>query len=190
MARKARSTPETWVSLLRGVNVGGHKKIRMAELRELYASLGFDPVRSYIQSGNVVFGGGRGTAAALARTIEEAISAQFGFDVPVILRTAAELDRVVRGNPFVAEGADLARLHVTFLAQPPSAQAAADFAAYRVGPDELRLVGREAYLHCPGGLGDTKLTPTFLERSLGSASTTRNWRTVNTVLEMAQAPTP
>jgi uncharacterized protein (DUF1697 family) len=189
MARKAR-TPTTWVSLLRGINVGGHKKIRMAELRALYASLGFDPVQSYIQSGNVVFGGGRGTAAELARTLEQAIAGRFGFDVPVILRTAAELERVVRDNPFLAEGADPARLHVTFLAQAPSARVAADFAAYRVGPDELRLVGREAYLHCPGGLGTSKLTPTFMERALGSASTTRNWNTVNKALEMAREMTP
>jgi len=176
----------TYVSLLRGINVGGHKKIRMAELRALYASLGFDPVASYIQSGNVVFGGAKGGAAAVTRKIERAIADEFGFDVPVILRTAAEMEAVVRDNPFLAEGADPTKLHVTFLAEAASPQAAADFASFRVGPDELRLVGREAYLHCPEGLARTKLTPTFMERALGSASTTRNWRTVNTVLEMAR----
>ena len=93
---------------------------------------------------------------------------------------------MVRDNPFLAEGTDPAKLHVTFLAERAPARVAADFAVYRIGPDELRLVGREAYLHCPEGLGRTKLTPTFMERALGSASTTRNWRTVNTVLEMAR----
>lgn len=177
-----------WISLLRGINVGGHKKIRMAELRAVYESLGFDSVASYIQSGNVVFGAGERHEAPLARKIGKAIADAFGFDVRVILRTADEMDAVVRGNPFLPEGADPTKLHVTFLAEPPSAQAAADFAAYRVGPDELRLVGREAYLHCPDGLARTKLTPTFMERALGSASTTRNWRTVNTVLDMGRGP--
>ena len=181
-----RTSALIYISLLRGINVGGHKKILMAELRATYESLGFVSVRSYIQSGNVVFEGARGSAASVARKIEEAIAANFGFDVPVILRTAAEMEDVVRGNPFLAEGVDPSKLHVTFLTGGASAKVEADFAAYRMGPDELRLVGREAYLHCPEGMARTKLTPTFLERALGSASTTRNWRTVNTVLEMAR----
>ena len=175
-----------YVSLLRGINVGGHRKIPMAELRRTYEALGFSPVKSYIQSGNVVFGGGAASAASVARRIHEAIETTFGFAVPVILRTADEMEAVVRGNPFQTGGADPTKLHVTFLAAAPSDQAASEFAAYRVGPDELRLIGREAYLHCPEGLARTKLTPAFLERALGSVSTTRNWRTVNTVLEMAR----
>jgi uncharacterized protein (DUF1697 family) len=186
MAGKAPSGSVTWASLLRGINVGGHKKIRMAELRTVYESLGFEAVRSYIQSGNVVFRTGKGAASPLARRIEGAIADAFGFDVPVILRTADEMAAVVRDNPFLAEGVDPSKLHVTFLAEAASAQAGADFAAYRVEPDELRLVGREAYLHCPEGMARTKLTPAFLERALGSASTTRNWRTVNAVLETAR----
>lgn len=180
----------TWVSLLRGINVGGHKKIRMADLRTVYESLGFEAVRSYIQSGNVVFRTGKGAASPLARRIEGAIADAFGFDVPVILRTADEMATVVRDNPFLAEGADPSKLHVTFLTEPPSPKVRADFASYREGPDELRLVGREAYLNCPDGLARTKLTPAFMERALGSAATTRNWRTLNTVLELALAPPP
>ncbi|HSG47033.1 MAG TPA: DUF1697 domain-containing protein, partial [Longimicrobiales bacterium] len=114
-----------------------------------------------------------------------AIAGAFGFDVPVMVRTAAELEAVVRHNPFLEEGADPAKLHVTFLAGEASAEVQAEFSSYTVGSDELRLRGREAYLHCPHGLARTKLTPTFMERALGSASTTRNWRTVNKVLEMA-----
>ncbi|HKJ01227.1 MAG TPA: DUF1697 domain-containing protein, partial [Longimicrobiales bacterium] len=126
--------PTTYISLLRGINVGGHKKIRMAELRALYSSLGFDPVRSYIQSGNVVFRGGRGGGPALSRKIEKAIADHFGFAVPVILRTAAEMAVVVEKNPFLAEGADPTKLHVTFLAEAASDEALADFASCTVGP--------------------------------------------------------
>jgi uncharacterized protein (DUF1697 family) len=176
-----------WISLLRGINVGGHNAIRMAELRALYESLGFAPVESYIQSGNVVFGAGRASAGTLVGKIEAGIADTFGFDVPVILRSAAEMEGVVRDNPFLAEGADPTKLHVTFLAEKPTADLVARYASHVQGPDELRLVGREAYLHCPEGLGRTKLTPTFMERAFGSATTTRNWRTVNTVLEMARA---
>lgn len=187
MTDRGRWGAPTFISLLRGINVGGRKKIRMEDLRALYASLGFSPVRSYIQSGNVVFGGATGGGAIVAGKIEEALAANFGFDVPVILRTAAEMEDVARGNPFLGEGVDPSKLHVTFLKGAASDQARGDFAAHRVGSDELRLVGREAYLHCPGGMARTKLTPTFLERVLGSASTTRNWRTVNAVLEMARS---
>jgi len=176
-----------YVSLLRGINVGGHNKILMAELRAVYAQLGLDPVRTYIQSGNVVFGGGKGSASAMARTLEKAITDAFGFEVPVVIRTSAEMERVVAGNPFLAEGADPSTLSVAFLGSAPSESAAAAMAAYTVGPDELRVVGLEAYLHYPEGQARTKLTPTFMERSLGVIGTTRNWRTVNTLLDMARA---
>lgn len=190
MAGRKRAASVTWISLLRGINVGGHKKILMADLRTLYESLGFASVRSYIQSGNVVFRTEEDGAPALARTIEDAISDAFGFDVPVILRTAHEMGAVVRDNPFLPEGAEPSKLHVTFLSGDASPKAVADYATYRVGPDEVRLVGREAYLHCPEGLARTKLTPTFMDRAFGSACTTRNWRTVNTVLDMAKKPAP
>ncbi|HSG46608.1 MAG TPA: DUF1697 domain-containing protein, partial [Longimicrobiales bacterium] len=147
-------------------------------------------VRSYIQSGNVVFLTQERSAPVLVRTVERAIADAFGFDVPVILRTADEMAAVVRGNPFLPDGADPSKLHVTFLADEPSPGVMVDFSSYRQGPDEVRLRGREAYLHCPEGLARTKLTPAFLERALGSASTTRNWRTVNTVLDMARASAP
>lgn len=176
----------TWIALLRGINVGGHKKVRMAELRELCTSLGLAAVSTYIQSGNVVFrvGGGRAQVAGkLRRGIEE----KFGFDIPVVVRTLEEMAAVVDGNPFLAEDVeDTSKLHVTFLEGEPQPAAREGFAHYRIGPDEVRLVGTEAYLHCPQGLARTKLTPTFLERSFGTPSTTRNWRTVTTLLEQAR----
>ena len=178
----------TWVALLRGVNVGGARKIRMAELRDLCASLGFESVATYIQSGNVVFRAAEDDPATVAAMVSDAVERTFDFDVTTLVRDAHQLEAVVAGNPFLAEGVeDTRRLHVTFLGETPQASIREDFARYRVGGDELRLVGREAYLHCPGGMGRSKLTPAFIERSLGTASTTRNWRTVNTLLEMARA---
>jgi uncharacterized protein (DUF1697 family) len=176
---------KTWIALLRGINVGGHKKVPMAELRSLCASLGFTSVTSYIQSGNVVF---RSSAAAtgVVAALEGAIAGRFGFEVRVVVRDLAQLRRVVAGNPFLSDGVvDASKLHVTFLADAPARSVAEAMRVHRIGADELRLVGREAYLHCPDGLGRTKLTPTFMERGFGTATTTRNWRTVNRLLEMA-----
>ena len=176
----------TWIALLRGINVGGHRKVPMANLRELCAGLGFTSVRTYIQSGNVVFRSRAGSATVASR-LREGILRTFGFDVAVVVRTLDELDAVVEANPFLAEGTpDPTRLHVTFLEEGPSDEVRAEYARHRAGTDELRLGGREAYLHCPGGLGKSKLTPTFMERALGTATTTRNWRTVTTLLEMAR----
>jgi uncharacterized protein (DUF1697 family) len=177
----------TWVALLRGVNVGGARKIRMAELRELCSSLGFESVATYIQSGNVVFRAREGDPGAVAGKVATAIEGAFGFDVAVMVRNVDQLASVVEGNPFLAEGVeDTSRLHVTFLSAAPAASVRKAFGRYRIGRDELRLVGREAYLHTPEGMGRSKLTPAFMERSFDTASTTRNWRTVNTLLEMAR----
>jgi uncharacterized protein (DUF1697 family) len=177
----------TWVALLRGINVGGHKKVLMADLRALCTSLGFGSVATYIQSGNVVFRAREADSTRVASKLQKGIAATFGFDVDVVVRDVAGLEAAVDGNPFLAEGVeDTSKLHFTFLAEVPAKAARAEFGSYRMGVDELRLVGREAYLHCPQGLGKTKFTPTFIERRLGTAATTRNWRTVTTLLEMAR----
>jgi len=176
-----------WVALLRGVNVGGARKIRMAELRDVCSSLGFGSVATYIQSGNVVFRAQDEDPAAVGRRVADAIERSFGFDVATMVRDVPELAAVVEGNPFLVEGVDdTSRLHVTFLSETPPESVHREFGSYRVGGDELRLMGREAYLHCPGGMGRSKLTPAFMERRFGTASTTRNWRTVTTLLEMAR----
>ncbi|HVB09541.1 MAG TPA: DUF1697 domain-containing protein [Bacillota bacterium] len=160
----------TYVALLRGVNVGG-RVLRMEELRSVCASLGLAEARTYIQSGNVVFRGEAADGTRLAKALA----------VPVLLRTTEEMAAVVAANPFPGQGADPKRLHVTFLAAEPTREApAADS-----GPDEFILAGREVYLHCPGGYGETKLHNAFFERRLGVTATTRNWATVQKLAEMA-----
>jgi uncharacterized protein (DUF1697 family) len=176
----------TYVAMLRGINVGGRAKVAMAELRQLFADLGHTDVQTYIQSGNVVFAT-RAARERVAVDLEQRIGADLGVDVTVVLRTAQDLARIVAKNPFVGRGADPSTLHVTFLAGAAGSGAAGRLDAPDAGPDELIVAGRDVYLHCPNGYGRTKLNNTFIERRLGARATTRNWRTVTKLLELASA---
>jgi uncharacterized protein (DUF1697 family) len=173
-----------FVALLRGVNVGG-RTLPMQQLRDLVASLGHTDVVTYIQSGNVLFSSGRDDRDAIAHEIRAAIDATVGHDVTVVLRTPAELERVIATNPF-ADRRETRPLHVTFLAEPRSAETLERLdATVRVG-DEFHVTDLEIYVWCPTGYGRTVLTNEFFERRLKVAATTRNWRTVTTLAEMAR----
>jgi uncharacterized protein (DUF1697 family) len=175
--------------MLRGINVGGRNKVAMADLRALFVELGHDPVVTYVQSGNVVFGTPSRRPAELAQAIEDAIAGELGLEVTVLLRSRAELVKVASGNPFLAAGADPTKLHVTFLGAAPDRARAGAVEAPPGSPDDFRVAGREVYLHCPAGYGRTKLDNTFWERRLGVRATTRNWTTVTKLLELASTPT-
>jgi uncharacterized protein (DUF1697 family) len=181
-ARTKEGAVKTYVAMLRGINLGGHKRVAMQDLRALVAALPAQDVQTYVQSGNVVFRSGQ-TAAALVSALEERIRSGLGLDVTVLLRTEAQLRRVVSGNPFA--GVDVAKLHVTFLAEKPARDGARELEASDFHPDGLRVVGQEVYLHCPNGYGRSKLGNTFLERRLGTAATTRNWKTVTALADLA-----
>ena len=176
----------TFLALLRSINVGGRNKVPMAELRSLVGSLGFGNVATYLQSGNVVFTGA-GPAAAAGKAIEEAITEHLGLTVPVLVRTDKQLAEVLRTSPFRALDVDPRTLHVTFLGETPEPGTVRSLEtdAVRFDPDRLEVVGGEVFLHCPGGYGETKLNNAFLERRLGVVATTRNWRTVTTLADMA-----
>jgi uncharacterized protein (DUF1697 family) len=174
-----------YAALVRGINVGG-KKVVMAELRELVSSLGHEEVSTYVQSGNVVFRTAGRDARKLAAGIERAIAQRLGLDVTVLVRSATELRSVVKGNPFLAGGADPAGLHVTFLGAAPDASAVAQIDPATFAPDEFAVVDREVYLHCPDGYGRSKLSNAFFERRLRVAGTTRNWRTVTKLEELTR----
>jgi uncharacterized protein (DUF1697 family) len=169
----------TYVALLRGINVGGARKVPMSDLRELFGSLGHSKVRTYIQSGNVVFTAKSSPPSRIRAALERSVEKSFGFEVTVLLRTPAELGAVAKRNPY---GADA---YVTFLEAPADAKKvkAIDPAPYR--PDEFKVQGTEVYLHCPNGYGNTKINNTFFERKLATRATTRNWKTVSTLLEWA-----
>jgi uncharacterized protein (DUF1697 family) len=173
------------VALLRGINLGARNKLAMASLRELVESLGGEDVQTYVQSGNVLFSS-RAAASGLANRLGAEIRRVHGLDVPVLLRTSTELDAIVKANPFTSAGADGTKLHVTFLDRTPK-QALVEALGPTSPPDELRVAGREVYLHCPNGYGRSKLQNALLEKQLGTIATTRNWRTVTTLAELAGA---
>ncbi len=161
--------------MLRGVNVGGKRRVAMAELRDVADGLGYDDVRTYVQSGNVLL---RTTAEAgdVERALVAAISSALDVDVEVLVRTLSELDAVLAARPF--DDADPATLHVTFLAEVPTSDAAAALVAPEGIEDELVLIGREVHVRCPGGYGRTKLNNAFIERKLGVPATTRSHKSV------------
>ncbi|MEI6727645.1 MAG: DUF1697 domain-containing protein [Actinomycetes bacterium] len=192
----------TFVALLRAVNVSGQNRVPMAELRTTMAAAGYGDVRTYLQSGNIVFdaaadpdadaGAGRQAAAAqeLATAVHRLIERKFGCDVRVLVLTAAELARVAVANPFLraaGSGFDEKSLHATFL-EEPAPEAAFGGLALPAQPGEQAQIaagGRVIYLHLPHGYGRTKLNNGYFERRLGAAATTRNWRTVLALAEMS-----
>jgi len=176
----------THVALLRGINVGGKNKLPMKELAALFAAIGCAEVTTYIQSGNVVFDASPRVARTLPAAISAAIRQRFGLAVPVVTRTAAELDAVVRDNPFLAHGDDPDVLHVMFLADAPSAGQRAALDPQRSPGDSFEVRGREVYLSLPGGVARTKLSNAYFDSTLGTVSTGRNWRTVQKLLELTR----
>ena len=179
------SATERHVALLRGVNVGGKNKLPMADLARLFVQAGCSAVRTYIQSGNVVFTAKPAVAADLPATIEAAIAKRFGLRVPVVLRSAAELDRIVTSNPLLAEGFAEESLHVAFLKDRPSAASGKRLDPQRSPEDRFVLRGSDLFLALPGGVPGSKLTTAYLDATLGTTCTARNWRTVRKLAAMA-----
>lgn len=172
-----------YVAMLRGINVGGNP-LKMEWLRSACDEIGFGEVRTYLQSGNVVFSSKLG-AAAVAKTLKAKIDGHTRLPVPVVVRTAAEMQAIVEGNPFLKQkGADVTKLHVTFLGEVPVKPDTAKLDKLAGTRDEYRLSKREVYLHCPVNYGETKLSNTAIEKILGSA-TTRNWNSVTALAAMA-----
>lgn len=165
----------TYISLLRGINVSGQKKVPMAELKKLYESLGFQDVQTYIQSGNVVFKAEEDRN--LASLIEKRIHEHFGFEVPVLILTRGDLVQILSENPFVISHS-IDSLHVTMLSQMPDNELLSRVVAINSGEDEYVVVGKNIYLNCPEGYGRTKLTNNFFESKLKCKATTRNWKTM------------
>ncbi len=179
--------PSTYIALLRGINVGGHKIVKMDALREAFAAMGFGDVATYVQSGNVVFKAPAKISENVAAKIEEMLLRRFDMSVPVIVRTAQEMQAVLGNNPFLKEkGIATDKLHVTFLSQAPQKAAIKSLDAIEVGQDRFQCCGQEIYLHCPNGFGGTKLSINAFEKLLAVGATTRNWNTVNKLWEMAR----
>lgn len=170
---------KTRIAILRGINVSGHKVIKMKSLKEIFEDLGFAKVRTYIQSGNVVFDSDPPEKGTLENMISGAILDSVGFEVPVIVMEFSELELVSSQNKFINErGEDISRLHVTFLSGFPEKSLAESIMKEDYFPDEYQINGKAVYLFCPGGYGNTRLSNTFFEKKLRLQATTRNWKTV------------
>lgn len=174
----------TYISLLKGINVGGHHKIPMEDLKSLYQNLGFQNVVTYIQSGNVIFSSKGSSAEKEAQKIKKGIQDKFGFEIEVIIRTTNELKQIINTNPYPdAEGN---KSYVTFLAGVPAEIPSEIINKIKAPSESYVVTGREVYVHCPDGYGKTKLANDFFEKKLKVAATSRNWNTVRILSEMAE----
>lgn len=170
----------TYIALLRGINVGGRNKVAMADLQSIFRNLGHQNVTTYLQSGNVIFQNEHAGIAGIAATAEAALAARLQVAVKVLLRTPAELADLISQPPFPVDA-----LHVTFLERAPQAERVRALDPQAGDPDRYQVSGRHLYLHVPGGYGRTKLNNAFWERRLAVAATTRSWKTVLRLRELA-----
>ena len=175
-----------YAALLRGINVGGNKIIKMDVLKQLCESLGLSGAQTLLQSGNVVFQSTEKDREKLARRIERGIEKKFGFEARVVVRSSGDLQRVIQKNPFgVGKSRNPSLLHVMFLDAKPQAQAFADLRSFYKGPEEMHLVGEELYIYYCNGAGKSKLTNDLIQRKLQVTGTARNWNTVEKLLKLA-----
>jgi len=179
---------ETYISILRGINLGGHNSIQMTSLKEIYEKLGFKKVVTYIQSGNVIFKASKNESdLTFAKKIEAAILKKYKFNVPIIIRSFPEMEKIISTNPLVNQKEiNIERLHVTFLSENPKQENLTIVKGIDFPPDQFIIIEKEIYLHCPDGYGISKLSNNFFENKLKVIATTRNWRTVNKLADMAK----
>ena len=175
----------THLALLRGINVGGKNILPMKDLAKLFADAGCSNVRTYIQSGNVIFEA-PAKADKIGLTISEKIEKRFGYRIPLVLRTAEQLRKTIDGNPYLPTATDQKALHVYFLAHVPDAAAIAGLDPNRSAPDAFHVLGHDIYLHLPTGMGRTKLTNAYFDSRLSTTCTARNWATVLKLSEMME----
>lgn len=177
----------SFVSLFRGINVGGHHQIKMNELKELHESLGLRDVVPYIQSGNVVFISDDADPVQLQKDIEDGVEKRFGFHAEVIVRTSAELRDIIENNPFQGQpGKESKWVVVMFLAASSDNTAQEDLLKTYGGPEELFFIGKEVYIYYPNGIGRSKLSGSFIEKKLKTVGTARNWNTILKLQELMQ----
>jgi uncharacterized protein (DUF1697 family) len=167
------------IALLRAINVGGHNKVRMSDLRELCGALGLAGATSLLQSGNLVFQSDQLTGAALEDLLEVETAKRLNVTADYLIRTAADWAKIVARNPFPKEAKnDPGHLLVMFLKAAPSAKSVDALQAAIEGPEIVRSDGKQLYIIYPAGIGRSKLTGTLIERKLGTRGTGRNWNTV------------
>ena len=173
--------------MLRGVNLGSHNRLSMEALKTLYTSVGLEDARTYVQSGNVLFKTGERNLVSLADKIVAGIETQFSVPTQAILRTRAELKKVVNNNPFAGRPEiHPSKLLIVFTAADPAPEIRSQILAINIEPEELRFQGRELYIYFPNGMARPKLSIPRIERMLHTPCTGRNWNSVTKMLEMAE----
>ena len=176
-----------FIALFRGVNVGGKNILPMAQLRQLLADMGLADVRSYIQSGNLVFQSDSDeTRAALSGQISAGIKKQFSFGPQILLLEQAELAAAIAGNPYPEATDEPKSLHFYFLTEPAGAPNLDLLSGYQLENERFSLRDQVFYLHAPNGIGRSKLAAN-VDRALGVSTTARNWRTISKLQEMLEA---
>jgi len=177
----------SYIALLRGINVSGHNKIKMADLRELFSNLNFSAITTYIQSGNVIFKSTDIDISKIESSIKEAIKKKFNYDVKVLVITKKDIETVFASNPFLKNKTpDITKLCVTFLSGEPTIDGLLrleDVASK--GEDEFKMTDKFLYLHCPSSFAKTKLTNNLIERKLKVDATSRNWKTITKLVELS-----
>jgi uncharacterized protein (DUF1697 family) len=179
---------QTYIAILRGINVSGKNMIKMPELSALFEALGVKNVKTYIQSGNVIFQDKQKDTADFEKTLQQKIKERFGYNVPVMVKAKEYIEQVISDNPFVKNNdTDISKLHVTFLSEKPEKTNLDKIKTEQYIPDEFKIIDEAIYLYCPTGYGNTKLNNNFFENKLKVTATTRNWKTVNELMNLASA---
>lgn len=175
----------TYVALLRGINLGSRNRLAMADLRDLLVGLGYDEVRTHLQSGNAVLRTGTRSAATVGKAIEKALDRDAGLPVRVLMRSASQIAKVAAADPFEGRATDPSRCMVVFLEKPLTAKAVSHVDRDAYLPEEFAVDGKQLYLWLPVGTQGSKLTAAMSEQRLGVVGTMRNWRTVTRLAELA-----
>jgi uncharacterized protein (DUF1697 family) len=178
---------KTYITILRGINVSASNMIKMPVLQKIFEDAGYENVKTYIQSGNVLFNQKKSNEEEMAKYIREKIKEGTGSDVPVLVLELEDLKKVQQGNPFLKNRQeDVTKLHVTFLAKEPEKERFEKIEIEKYLPDEFILDAKSLYLFCPNGYGKTKLNNNFFENKLKLDATTRNWKTVNELVRLGE----
>ncbi len=175
---------ETMIAILRGINVGGKRKVLMDDLKLLCSKIGLLNVRTYIQSGNIIFNSS-GSNKDIEDQLENAIEEKYGFSVPVIVRTHNELISTINNNPFYTSDTDINKLHLTLLKNVPKKEGIIQAQTFNYNPDLFSIENKDVFIYCEGKYHQTKLSNTFFEKQLKVQASTRNWKTILKLLELS-----
>jgi uncharacterized protein (DUF1697 family) len=171
-----------YIALLRGINVGGNRKVKMETLRGIFEALEYKNVKTYIQTGNVLFETEESDLSRLVDTIVSRLKGELGFEVPVIIRTLEKLEAIVKSCPF--EASECENVYISFLSKEPKVEAMDNIKTITSDTAQLRIINREAYILCHKKYHEVLFSNNFLEKKLGVFATTRNWNTVNKIIEL------